>query len=68
MCEVEVHTPDEGWDTAAVLASCAAGDVSLLRRLVREHVECDAGVRHHTLRDDVSVCCVLYVVCCGARV
>jgi hypothetical protein len=68
MCEVEGHTPDEGWDTAAVLAACAAGDVSLLRRLVREHVECDAGVRRHTLRDDVSVCCMWFAVVCAADV
>jgi hypothetical protein len=64
MCEVEGHTPGEGWDTAAVLAACAAGDVSLLRRLMREHVECDAGVRRHTLRDNVSV---LHVACVGVR-
>jgi hypothetical protein len=48
-----------------VLAACCAGDVSLLRRLIHEHVECDAGVRRHTLRDDVSVCRVLDVACCG---
>ncbi len=35
--------PHHGWDTAAVLAACWAGDVSLLRRLMREHVKCDAG-------------------------
>ena len=59
MCKVKGHAPDEGWDTAAVLAACCAGDVSLLRQLMREHVECDAGVRRHTLVDNVSVC-----VCC----
>jgi hypothetical protein len=64
MCEVEGHKPHQGWVTAAVLAACAAGDVSMLRRLMREHVECDAGVRRRTLRDDVSV---LYVACCGVR-
>jgi hypothetical protein len=64
MCEVEDHMAHHGWDTAAVLAACCAGDVSLLRRLMREHVECDAGVRRHTLRDDVSV---LRVVRCGGR-
>jgi hypothetical protein len=65
MCEVKGHMPHHGWDTAAVLAACCAGDVSLLRRLMREPVECDAGVRFHTLVDDVSVCCVLCAACCG---
>ena len=64
MCEVEDHAPDEGWNTAAVLAACCAGDVSLLRRLMREHVECDAGVRRHTLVDDVSV---VYAAWCCLR-
>jgi hypothetical protein len=64
MCEVEGHKSDEGWDTAAVLAACCAGDVSLLRRLMREHVECDAGVRRQTLRDYVSVCVGAYVCVC----
>jgi hypothetical protein len=64
MCEVKGHKPDEGWNTAAVLAACCAGDVSLLRRLMREHVECDAGVRRHTLVDDVSV---VYVAWCCLR-
>jgi hypothetical protein len=58
MCEVVGHTPDWGWNTAAVLAACAAGDLSLLRRLMREHVECEEGVRDRTLRDYVSVCIV----------
>ena len=62
-CEVEDHAPEDGWDTAAALAACWAGDVALLRRLMREHAECDAGVRHHTLVDDVSS--VLYGACCG---
>jgi hypothetical protein len=62
-CEVEGHKSSEGWDTAAVLAACWAGDVALLRRLMREHVECDAGVRRRTLVDAVS--CVLYAACCG---
>jgi hypothetical protein len=60
-CEVEGNKSGEGWRTAAVLAACCAGDVALLRRLVREHVECDAGVRDHTLVDAVS--CVLYGAC-----
>jgi hypothetical protein len=64
-CEVEDHAPDVGWRTSAVLAACWAGDVALLRRLMREHVECDEGVRDHTLVDDVS--CVLYAACCGVR-
>jgi hypothetical protein len=63
MCEVEGHKSDEGWDTAAVLAACSAGDVSLLRRLMREHVECESV---HTLVDDVSV--RVYVESCGGVV
>ncbi len=62
MCEVEGHNSDEGWDTAAVLAACSAGDVSLLRRLMTEHVECESGVRLHTLVDDVSVLCMWNLV------
>jgi hypothetical protein len=65
MCEVEDHMPEDGWDTAAVLAACWAGDAALLRRLMREHVECDAGVRRCTLVDDVSVCCMGLVDVCG---
>jgi hypothetical protein len=64
-CEMEGHKSSEGWGTAAVLAACWAGDVALLRRLMREHVECDAGVRRRTLVDAVS--CVLYGACCGVR-
>jgi hypothetical protein len=65
MCEVKGHNPDEGWNTAAVLAACCAGDESLLRRLMREHVECDAGVRRRTLRDKVSVCAACGMVLCA---
>jgi hypothetical protein len=54
MCEDGSHMPD-GWTTAAVLAACSAGDLPLLRRLTRDHAECDAGVRDRTLRDIVSV-------------
>jgi hypothetical protein len=68
MCEVEDHKPHQGWGTAAVLAACSAGDVSLLRRLIREHaVLCDAGVRRHTLRDKVSVCCMRLGVVCARQ-
>jgi hypothetical protein len=66
MCEVKDHKPRQGWGTAAVLAACSAGDVSLLRRLMREHVECESGVRLHTLVDQVSV--RVYVESCGGVV
>jgi hypothetical protein len=65
MCEVEGHKSDDGWRTAAVLAACWAGDVALLRRLMRKRAACDAGVRHHTLVDDVSVCCMGLVEVCA---
>jgi hypothetical protein len=65
MCEVEGHAPEDGWDTAAVLAACWAGDAALLRRLMREHAECDAGVRRRTLVDAVS--CVLCAPCYAVR-
>ncbi len=57
ICEVKDHTRvwGLGWSTAAVLAACWAGDLSLMRRLMRDHAECDAGVRGRTLRDCVSV-------------
>jgi hypothetical protein len=57
ICEVKDHTPDRdrGWDIAAVLAACVAGDLPLLRELMRDHAECNAGVRGRTLRDCVSV-------------
>jgi hypothetical protein len=55
MCEVTGHAVDAGWTTSTVLAACCIGDLSLLRRLMRDHVECDAGVRHGTMRDEVSV-------------
>jgi hypothetical protein len=70
LCEAKghAHVRGEGWDTAAVLAACCAGDVSLLRRLIREHaVLCDAGVRRHTLRDKVSVCCMRLGVVCARQ-
>ena len=66
MCEVEDHKPHQGWGTAAVLVACSAGDVSLLRRLMREHVECESGVRLRTLVDQVSV--RVYVESCGGVV
>jgi hypothetical protein len=58
MCDMKDHTPDRdrGWDIAAVLAAGWAGDLPLLRRLMRDHAECGAGVRDCTLRDNVSVC------------
>jgi hypothetical protein len=62
MCEVTDHKPREGWATSALLAACCVGDLSLVRRLMRDHVECDAGVRHGTMRDEVSV--VMRAVLC----
>jgi hypothetical protein len=62
MCEVPDHKPREGWATSALLAACCVGDLSLVRRLMRDHVECDAGVRHGTMRDEVSV--VMRAVLC----
>jgi hypothetical protein len=82
MCEVTDHKPREGWATSALLAACCVGDLSLVRRLMRDHVECDAGVRHGTMRDEVSLVRAVLrlrgdargqltrwrvVVCCPAR-
>jgi hypothetical protein len=52
-CKQTLHEPHNGWTTAAVLAACSAGDLSLLRRLMRDHALCDAGVRDGTMRDEV---------------
>jgi hypothetical protein len=57
MCEATGHAADAGWETAALLAACCVGDVSLVRALMRDHAECDARVRLHTLVDQVSVAC-----------
>ncbi len=54
--EKKRHMARGGWQTNAVLAACFAGDLSLLRRLMRDHVECDAGVREGTMRGQVSAC------------
>ena len=54
MCEATGHAADAGWETAAVLAACCVGDVSLVRALMRDHAECDAGVRGGRMRDGVS--------------
>jgi hypothetical protein len=61
MCKATGHAADAGWETAALLAACCVGDLLLVRALVRDHAECDAGVRGGRLRDEVSgadvACC-----------
>jgi hypothetical protein len=66
-CEVPDHrdAAHDGWTTAAVLAACCAGDLSLLRRLMRDHAEGDAGVRDGTMRDEVRAMRGLTVWRCG---
>jgi hypothetical protein len=65
-CRNEKHAPLEGWETAAALAACSAGDLALMQRLAGEHGDVRAGVLDGTLRDEVSArarcVAMLYVV------
>jgi hypothetical protein len=52
MCTNDGHVKT-GWVTAAALATCCSGDLSLLRRLMRDHAECEVALRTSALRDEV---------------
>jgi hypothetical protein len=55
LCRGKYHFSMLGVETTALLAACRAGDLTLVRGLVEQHAECEAGLRDGAILDGVCV-------------